>query len=155
MYVSDQLDKETIPAFSTYSTVDLCEENVNPIMALRIKNAIDIRLANQGKARSDTPEMKVQFFMKDETKLIYSDCGIDYKQWEGGAICQTRVIEYEEGTIVIDIIDVKKKEIVWHGAAYGPSFNYINNPDKKISEAVNQLLDKFFDNNPQDKNWNY
>lgn len=154
MYFSDQLDEEVISKFATYSTIDLCDEQVNPIMALRLKNAIDIRMLNQGKLRSDTPEMKIQFFMKDEQKLYYSNC-IDYGSYEGGEYCQTRVIQYEEGSIIIDIIDAKQNEIVWHGAATGPSFNQIKNPNKKISEAVNKLLNQFFDSNPQDKKWNY
>lgn len=155
MYFSDQLNEEIIPNFETYSTIDLCDQNVNPIMALRIKNAIDVRMSKQGKSRSDSPEMKIQFFMKDETKLYYSDCGIDYGQWEGGEACRSKVIEYVEGTIVIDFINSKKNEIVWHGAAYGPSFNHIKNSDERINKAVNQLLNKFYASNPQNKEWQY
>ena len=35
------------------------------------------------------------------------------------SVPETRVAEYEQGTIVIDIADAREKELVWRGVAKG------------------------------------
>ncbi len=145
-YMTDNLVDVDIPNFRTYSTEDHCEDqDINPIMLQRVKNAIDISMRNRSVVRSKNPDMIVQYFIKNEMKNYYSTCRIDYNRWEGGEDCRNKVITYEEGSIVIDFVDTNTNTIVWHGAIKGPSFNYMKDPDTKINNMVSNLLEHFFD----------
>ena len=51
------------------------------------------------------------------------------------------VVNYKEGTLVIDIVDRDKKELVWRGVGKGVLDR--DNPGKNLVEAVQQVLEKF------------
>ena len=51
------------------------------------------------------------------------------------------VVNYKEGTLVIDIVDREKKELVWQGVGKGVLDR--DNPGKNLVEAVQQVLEKF------------
>jgi hypothetical protein len=57
---------------------------------------------------------------------------VDYKTLDNVTGPQVRDVEYEEGTLVIDFIDPKKKEIIWRGAANHP----VKKKSKHIKESV-------------------
>lgn len=145
-YMSDSLSDVDLPEFESYSTIDNCDESVNPIMVLRVKNAIDINMKRERKVRSKNPDVLVQYFIKNETKSYQSNCRVDYDRWVGGEECRDKVITYEEGSIVVDIVNTNNNTIVWHGVIKGPSFNYIKDPDTKINEMVSNLMSLFFEN---------
>ena len=125
-YFSDSLENVDISKYQSYMTEDNCADDINPIMQLRIKNVL------------------VKYFVKNLSKKYVEECRDEYARWEGGKICQERVINYVEGSIVIDIIDTATNTIIWHGAAFGPSWSTIKDPNKKVDEVVNKLLERYF-----------
>jgi hypothetical protein len=59
--------------------------------------------------------------------------------------CKARVMNYEAGTLVLDIIDSRTKRVIWRGWAQDSVEDVLNNPDrmaKKIDEAVRRMLAK-------------
>jgi len=57
----------------------------------------------------------------------------------------TYVTQYEEGTLVIDFVDMAKQELVWRGVGTGalsesPS---VEERTANINNAVTQILDQF------------
>ena len=72
------------------------------------------------------------------------ECRDDYLRWEGGTKCIDRVITYEEGSIVVDMINTKNNTIVWHGAAYGPSWSKLSDPNKHVNKTIENLMIRFF-----------
>lgn len=53
----------------------------------------------------------------------------------------TRVVEYKEGTLVVDIVDPTKKELVWRGASTPISISDSNDKtEKNISKALDQMV---------------
>jgi len=57
--------------------------------------------------------------------------------------CQGGVSEYEEGTLVIDMIDVRTNRLVWRGWAQDSVEGVLDNEDRlarKIEDAVRLML---------------
>jgi hypothetical protein len=123
---------------------DNCADDINPIMQLRIKNALERTLRNHDYSKSLDADILVKYFVKNVTKKYVEECREEYARWEGGKLCEEKVVNYVEGSIVIDIIDTRTNTIIWHGAAYGPSWSSIRDPNKKVNEVVMKLLDRYF-----------
>ena len=57
--------------------------------------------------------------------------------------CQTGVSEYEEGTLVVDMIDVRTNRLVWRGWARDSVEGVLDNKDRlarKIEDAVRLMF---------------
>jgi len=67
--------------------------------------------------------------------------GEDYEEYRSG----TDVYEYEEGTLIIDIVDAKKKELLWRGSATDV-IDPLASPEERtrtINETVKSILVNF------------
>jgi hypothetical protein len=53
------------------------------------------------------------------------------------------VYEYEAGTLVIDVIDRKNREVVWHGVASGRIYEDMEDVEKEINKVVRQLFERY------------
>ena len=118
----------------------------NTIVAKRIKAAVDNELQAKGLTKVDeNADLAVNVFGGVEEKMqIYHHRGSYgwYHPWWGPYGSYTDVSYYEEGTLVIDIISLKTKELAWRGVGTGTLKEY-NNPEKMqrdIDAAVAQIL---------------
>ncbi len=60
--------------------------------------------------------------------------------------CQASTIEYEQGTLVIDMVDTRTDKVVWRGWAQDSVQGVIDNQDRmdrKIDEAVSKMFGRF------------
>ena len=48
-----------------------------------------------------------------------------------------------KGTLVIDLVDPRKRQVVWHGYAYKTIYEEAKNPDDEIRRAVALILDRY------------
>ena len=140
-YISDHMNIDSDKIYKTYMTEDHCDKSITPIQAQRIKNAVDLNMRSLGYVETETADILVQYFVKNTTKEYVQECENDYDRWTGGETCREMVITYEEGSIIIDLIDTDNNTIIWHGAARGPSFNAMRKPDKDINQMVGKLLE--------------
>lgn len=63
----------------------------------------------------------------------------------GSGYQQTNVDQYEEGTLMLDLIDAKTKQLVWRGTAQS-RLKELNTPEernKRIRDAVNAILERY------------
>jgi hypothetical protein len=59
------------------------------------------------------------------------------------AVCPPEVVEYEAGTLVLDIVDARTNRLIWRGWAQNSVEDMLNDPDqmaKTIDEAVARML---------------
>ena len=119
------------------------EFGTNPINKIRIENAVKVELNELGLSRSDNPDLLVKFFVKLDRKEFIEKCNTTYEDYEGGGYCIDRVVTYEQGTLVLDMIDVKNNRIIWHGVAEGAPLDKMKDPDAKIKKIVRKLMDDF------------
>lgn len=146
-YVMDRQEDTVIGKYSNYFLEVHCLDDpigVNPINQIRIANAINKNLTEFGLTRGDQQsDLLVKYFVKNESKQYAEGCSDYYDQIRGGLQCVERIRTYEEGTMIIDIIDQNIHEVIWHGAAIGPSYRNMNNPESKIEKIVKELLHDF------------
>lgn len=134
----------------------------NDILHSRIRNAVERELAVKGfqKVSGAEPNFKVAYHVGLEEKLDvttfhYYDYGYpDYYSARRGFAAaprtawpqsETRVYQYEEGTLLLDIVDPMTKKMIWRGTAKA-EVNPNESPEKKeakINNSVHKLLAKF------------
>lgn len=105
---------------SSYQHLSLTE-----IVDRRIVTALENQLKVRG-YRNDCaePDFIVTFFTKTEKKTTVNDLGMAggyYRRYPYrgfyGSSARYSVDQYEEGTLIVDIIDNETKQMVWRGAA--------------------------------------
>lgn len=89
----------------------------SPLLHERIRKAVDRALEAKGFQRTETPDFLVRFDLTSQRKLDVSTYNSSFYRGYGYwvSIPQTEVREYEEGSLVIDVIDREEKKVVWRG----------------------------------------
>lgn len=122
----------------------------------RILRAIETEMGSRGFVKSENPDILVSMFTKEREQVdIYNNYwgggfGWGWNPyfygggfgpglgWGGGNNVSTRT----EGSLYIDLIDAKNKELVWQGRGVG-TLNNTKNIEKKevrIKEFVSEIL---------------
>lgn len=143
-YQSDHLVDIDPQDFSTYYTEVQCDDDVNPIVADKILRAIEKNAGKIGYQLAPNGDLLVKYLIKNTSTSFQEECIDEYQRFGGGEICRERVVTYKEGSLIMDIIDSNTQEIIWHGAAYGPSFNEWEHNDDRITAMVDNLFDRYY-----------
>jgi len=127
----------------------------NDLMRKRIERAISAVLAARGYryAEKGPADFQVNWFGAIDRKIRYETIShfygtLGYGPYYGGywpAYTQTYPVEYEEGTLIIDILDGKTHKLVWRGVGSDYVTEHKNPAelDKGIREAVEKILAGF------------
>lgn len=136
----------------TYGFIPISSEaGIDQINADRLSSAINSNLGAKGYSLSEQADFGIAlFFTKDTKTSIQSTGGYGYGygygyRGYGGMGGSTYVTQYDEGTLVIDFIDVAENKLVWRGVGTGalsdsPS---VEERTENINNAVNQILAQF------------
>lgn len=118
----------------------------------RIERAVNANLAAKGMRLVDDQadaSLLVTEHIDVEQKLRVNttNYGYGYGRWGyyGGGYQQTNVDQYEEGTLMLDFIDAKSKELVWRGTAQS-RLQKLKTPEernKRVREAVDAILERY------------
>jgi hypothetical protein len=115
----------------------------------RIESAIEDELVARGHppAGEAAPDFLVAYHIAIENKLeartLYSGYGTNV--WVGPMWAETIVDEYQLGTLLIDIIDPVRLEVIWRGRAQG-RVEPLRSPEQRearVREAVTKMLERF------------
>ncbi|MGB0836811.1 MAG: DUF4136 domain-containing protein [Flavobacteriaceae bacterium] len=117
----------------------------------RVLRAIEGQLIAKGYQKSSNPDFMINVFTKSKEKInVYSSnyYGYGYYGWNpyywGPGFNDVNVNQYTEGTLFIDMIDVKKLELFWQGIGTGPvSMEVRDKKEKKINEFVGKILSQY------------
>jgi hypothetical protein len=132
-------------SYKTYAFVPRVGSGVrSPLMLKRVQAAIDSVLATKGYGKSTTnPDFLVALHGATQDKVNITDYGYHSVGPYWGGARTVDVHHYTEGTLVIDIIDIQKRELAWRGTGTG----VIGNDPAKLSgtalEAVRKVLAGF------------
>tara|TARA_R110001592_G_scaffold108565_2_gene303214 strand:- start:3798 stop:4343 length:546 start_codon:yes stop_codon:yes gene_type:complete len=118
----------------------------------RVLRAIESELLAKGFIKSENPDMLVSFFTKSRERVNVNQnnntgfgWGLGWNPWMmNGMNNNINVSQFTEGTLLVDFIDAKKKELVWQGIGTGAL--KIDNREKKearINEFVKEIISKF------------
>src|SRR5262245_36083344 len=147
-------------SFKTYAQQDGTKVG-QPLIDERIAAAIDTELAAKGlkKAESNPDVVVVYHVAFDQEKDIstfssgygggYGPYGYGWGGGWGGSTTSTQVRNILIGTLVIDIADAKKKQVVWRGMGV-KEVDTTAKPEKR-DKSINNAVTKIFKNYPPKK----
>ena len=157
MKVYSDYDKEV--DFSGYSSftfadADLEKSNMNELNYNRVMRATQNELRAKEYTESKNGELEIHIhavvenMMSATASTDYYGGGYPYYRRRVGwghtyGTTSVDVHEYREGTLIIDLVDVKAKKLIWQGL--GTSI-IPDNPaklDDKITEAVKKIFSKY------------
>lgn len=122
----------------------------------RILRAIEAEMDARGYVKSETPDLLVSIFTTEKERIdVYNNIGWGYGwgwgwgyynpwYWGGGWYGPT-VTSSTEGSLYIDLIDSRRKELVWQGKGTGVlgSSGNIEKKEARIREFVSSILSKY------------
>jgi len=127
-----------------------------PLVKKRVMAAIEQDFANKGFKESEEgdPDFVVVLTAGSKERMqVTNTGGYGYGGWYGGYYGygpgyggSTYVSYYDEGTLIIDIVDWKEKELSFRGAATGTLSKKEKTPEESqadIDELVKNILSKF------------
>jgi Domain of unknown function (DUF4136) len=140
--------------FSRYRTWGWKEDGSikNDIIARRIQSLLGAELGKKGLTRADdNPDLWVAVHVRlsKETQVNYYNSGWGYG-WRGGyyggmGMSTATVQEIPVGTLVVDLVDGRAKELVWRGTATD-TLKPERTPEEKekaLGEAFAKLFEKY------------
>ena len=99
-------------------------------------------LRGKGLTRTDdAPDLLVAYFtsVKESLKVTNWGSGHGRRRWHRNDL---RIDVRHEGTLILDILDAPKRELVWRGRATG-LVDRSDNAKERVNEAVKALLAEF------------
>ncbi len=121
------------------------------LVVKRIRDAVDSQLSAKGLMKdSSNPSFLIIKHLGLDDKINVTDWGYSYGSygryyggaWGGRTI---DVYQYTEGTLILDFIDPRTKELIWRGVATGTVDR--DRPreerEKRLNEAIAKILAKF------------
>jgi hypothetical protein len=106
----------------------------------RIMAALDRKLVSSGYVRQDEglADFKVVYMVASRNRFALREYNYGPLRFGSRDI---NVDRYTEGSLIVDIIDTKTKQIVWRGQASGAVD--LDSIDKKITKSVDKLVNQF------------
>jgi len=145
-------DYETSTDFSKYKTFAFYKKGIDKVDISdldkrRILKAVENEMLAKGFTKSEKPDVLVNIFTKSRQKVdIYNDnMYFGWHPWYYGPNYGMHISKYTEGTLFIDLIDAKKKELAWQGIGSGAlntSGDAIKK-EEKIKEFVAEIMAKY------------
>lgn len=151
--VNSDYDKNT--DFKQYKTYAFYKSGIDKVEISefdkkRILHAIDNELTKMGMTKSETPDLLINIFTKEREKVNVNQFSAGWGYgwgwgWNpyfwGGQ--QTIATSSTEGTLFIDLIDAKKKELIWEGEGVGYLTQNRADKERRINEFVAKILAQF------------
>lgn len=142
-----QVSFENYKTFAFYKPgIDKAE--ISDLDKKRILRAIEASMMNKGYTKSDNPDVLVSIFAKTQKNVnIYQNnigwgYGWGWNPWYWGTHYNT-VSTSTQGTLYIDLIDAKNKELIWQGVGSSVLAQSIDKKQEKINTIVNAILKKY------------
>ncbi len=155
--VSVYSDYEKGTDFSNYKTYAFYKKGIDKVEISdldkrRILRAIEAELNAKGMVISENPDILVNIFTKSREKIdVYNNAyygwypyyyGYGHYGPYGHGFGYNNVYTSTEGTLFIDLIDTRKKELVWQGIGTGVlSYSKsIEQKEARIREFVSKIM---------------
>lgn len=149
--VSTNYDYDTSYDFAklkTYRWADIpSKADANPLVVQRVGAAVERELKAKGYAPAEgAPDFLVATYVGRQSRIQVTDWGYGYGPrgaWYGGGV---DVYQYEEGSLIVDIVDARSKQLVWRGTA--TSIIDPGATPEERTERINEAVAKIFGDFP-------
>ena len=146
MTIASQYDpKYDFSTLKTYAWIRDPDVNIDSQLEVkRLKTAIDKKMAKLGYRQSDDPDFKIALHILTGDAADLVDWGYGYG-WQGAYGYGFSAYQPEQGSMLVDIVDVTSNELVWQGLARAD----VKNEDSEIrGRTINSALNKLFKDFP-------
>ncbi len=154
-------DYDATADFGAYRTYNFMEQanrdNYESLFSKYMKEAITIEMENRGYSLSTNPDLLVNFnaYLQEKTDVRTTPAAPPmmaggyygyrtgyYGAWGGyGYGTETHVSQYTEGTFNIDLVDARRKQLVWEAVGIGR----VNDKTfEQLEERVKAGVPQFF-----------
>jgi hypothetical protein len=119
----------------------------NDLLDKRIKNHVNAQLQERGLTLdTNTPDLLIVYHTGVQDKVQVTDWGYRYSDhyWGWGGR-EVDVYNYEEGTLILDLIDAATQNLVWRGAG-SVALDSESSPEKSdelIRKVVGKIMSKY------------
>lgn len=144
-------DVRSYKTFSFFERVSTDTAAYSSLVSNRLKAATRAQLERVGYTYAEgESDLQVNFFLKVEDKQrlrttpsgYYSYRAGYYGTWGNYPYLDT--VDYKEGTLSIDLVDAKKKQLIWQGVAEGEvSDEAAQNPGPALDKVVARIFSNF------------
>jgi len=126
------------------------EAGIDQLNADRLGEALKTNLTAKGFTLDEKADFGIALFFTKSTKTDIQSTGYGYGygygyRGYGGMGGSTYVTQYDEGTLVVDFIDMAENKLVWRGIGTGVLSDNptVEERTANINNAVMQILDQF------------
>lgn len=153
-----EADFNSYKSYAFYKT-GIDKAQISDLDKKRILSAIDTEMSSRGFVKSQQPDILISIFTLEKEKVnVYNNnfgygwgWGWGWGGWNpwlwggpgfyGGSGVSTDTV----GSLYIDLIDAKNKELVWQGRGVGTLNNTrkVEKKEERIKEFVSQILQKY------------
>jgi hypothetical protein len=159
--ISVNHDFDTEADFTTYKTYAWLQEPVtavgnaaaakqqNTLLDKRIRSAVEAELQAKGMTvDTGNPDVLLVYHTGVDSKINVTDWGYTYPTRYGGwyGDRDVDVYQYEEGTLIVDLIDAKADQLVWRGTA---TKTLEDNPSpERVEQNMREVVGRMFADYP-------
>lgn len=158
MRVQAGADYSTSVDFARYATFTWDEPDDRPVGDPRIENnelfetrlhaAVAFELSRSGIRESNPGPALIAHHhvtVRNRVDVYEADAEAGYRSTEYGE--GTQVVQYDEGTILVDLADAETRDLIWRGWAQFDIGRALSDPDLMV-EAINEAIAKMFEEFP-------
>jgi len=152
-----RIDYDKTADFSVYRTYGFPKETgadrggYATLVTSYFKNAVSTAMEARGyKYSAENPDLLVNFYMntRERTEIRPApEAGYGYYGYRRGfygAWYDDRTINYQVGTISLDIVDAAKKQLIWEGVSEGRvSEEALANPKVTVNGVVTEMMRQY------------
>jgi hypothetical protein len=119
----------------------------DPFFQDHVQGAVEKALAARGfeSSTSGTPDLLIHYHANISERIDVNriDRARGYCYGDG---CGAPVVEYEAGTLVVDVIDARTNRLIWRGWAQRSVKDMLDNQDtmaRQIDDAITRMFERF------------
>jgi len=146
--------------FKTYAWIPRTAPATNPVLATLVQNDIEYELNQKGLRKVESnPDLLVKsyggaedvqggFLTEDPNYTATGGAPMPGATMWGGSLPPTPVPQVMQGALTVDLVDARKKQLVWRATAKG-KMDY--DKRSKLLEQANKAVSKMFKQYPPSK----
>jgi len=120
--------------------------DANPYFQDYVQGAVERQLAARGIQPSTTgaPDLLLHYHAAIDTRIDVGRSEREYERCQG-ADCPAWIVDYEAGTLVLDVVDARTNRLIWRGWAQDSvrEFESRDRMAETIGEAVRRMMARF------------
>lgn len=122
------------------------------LLDARVRSAVEAELGARGfrQVEASEADFLVAYQVALERKLVATTIddyygGVGYRHWSRPGYTQTYVHEFEVGTLMLDVLHRRNKELIWRGTAQAEVVPDATPAEReaRIREGVRRILERF------------